>query len=122
MERKGEKADAEESACSGARSVGRLGPQRGEAAGQQRKWSQGRLGQKSQEENRRPSQRATSAPRSPEKLIEIVIRVDLRAVRRLCHWSGTLRHPFRWRPVAERLKLNQFRVFSLRWGFFNEVV
>jgi hypothetical protein len=73
MERVDEETERQESSRGSFGQVRWARPQRGEAAGQQRKWSQGRLGQKSQEENRRPSQRATSAPRSPEKLIEIVI-------------------------------------------------
>jgi hypothetical protein len=73
MERVNEKAKTEQSACSGPRQVRRARPQRGKAAGQQRKWPQGRFGEKPQEEDRRPAQRTTSAPRSPEKLIEIVI-------------------------------------------------
>jgi hypothetical protein len=74
MERVDEKAKSEESSCGGAGPIGWARPQRGQAAGQQRKWPQGRFGQKPQEEDRCASQRTTPAPRSsPEKLIEIVI-------------------------------------------------
>jgi hypothetical protein len=73
MEPMDEEAKRQESACGGSGQVRWARTQRRQAAGQQRKWPQGRLGQKPQEENRRPPQRATSAPRSPEKLIEIVI-------------------------------------------------
>jgi hypothetical protein len=73
MERVDEETERQESSCRGFGQVGWARAQRGQAAGQQRKWTQGRFGQKPQEENRRPSQRATSAPRSPEKLLEVVI-------------------------------------------------
>jgi hypothetical protein len=73
MEPMDEEAKRQESACGGSGQVRWARTQRRQAAGQQRKLPQGRLGQKPQEENRRPPQRATSAPRSPEKLIEIVI-------------------------------------------------
>jgi hypothetical protein len=73
MERMDEETEREESACGGAGPIGRLGTERGQEARQQGKWPQGRFGQKPQEENCRPAQRATSASRSPEKLIEIVI-------------------------------------------------
>ena len=59
--------------------VGRLGGLVRSEANQrakQRKWTQGRFGQKPQEENRCASQRATSASRSPEKLIEIIIAAN----------------------------------------------
>jgi hypothetical protein len=68
-----EETKGQESSCRGFGQVGWARPQQSQAAGEQRKWPQGRFGQKPQEENRRPSQRATSATRSPEKLIEIVI-------------------------------------------------
>lgn len=73
MERSNEEKESQESSCRGFGQVRWTRAQRGQAAGQQREWSQGRFGQKPQEENRRPYQRAMSAPRSPEKLIEIVI-------------------------------------------------
>jgi hypothetical protein len=56
MERKGDKAKTEESACGGARSVGWLGPQQGQKARQQRERTQGRTGQKPQENFGRPAQ------------------------------------------------------------------
>ncbi len=73
MERMDEEAKTQESSRRGSGQVRRARPQQGQAAGQPREWPQGRFRQKPQEENRRPSQRATSAPRSPEKLIETVI-------------------------------------------------
>ena len=44
-----EEAGAQESTRGGAWQIGRVGPQRGQTAGQPRKWAQGRLGQKPQE-------------------------------------------------------------------------
>jgi hypothetical protein len=73
MERVDEKAKRQESACGGSGEVRGARAQQGQAVGQPGKWPQGRFSQKLEEENRRPSQRATAAPRSPEKLIEIVI-------------------------------------------------
>ena len=73
MEPMDEEAKRQESACGGSGQVRWARPQRGQTAGQHGKWTQGRFGQKPEEENRRPPQRATSATRSPEKLIEIVI-------------------------------------------------
>jgi hypothetical protein len=73
MERGYEEAETQESSRGGPWQVRWAGAQRGQTAGQSRKWPQGRLGQKPQEENRRPSELATSATRSPQKLIETVI-------------------------------------------------
>jgi hypothetical protein len=73
MERVDEETERQESSRGSFGQVRWARPQRGQTAGQHGKWTQGRFGQKPQEENCRPSQRATSAPRSPEKLIEIVI-------------------------------------------------
>ena len=73
MERMDEETERQESSRGGSGQVRGARPQRGQAAGQQRKWPQGRFGQKPQEENRCPAQRATPTSRSPEKLIEIVI-------------------------------------------------
>ena len=51
-----EKADAQESARGGTRATRRPGAQRGQKARQPRKWSQGRYGQKPQEDYRRQAQ------------------------------------------------------------------
>jgi hypothetical protein len=72
MERSNEEA-TKESACGGAWPAGRIGTQRGQAARQPRKWAQGRPGQKPQEADRCPSQRAASASWSQQEIIEIVI-------------------------------------------------
>jgi hypothetical protein len=73
MERRDEETKSQESSRRGSGQVRWTSPQRGRAAGQPGKWPQGRFGQKPQEENRRPAQLATIAPRSPENLIETVI-------------------------------------------------
>jgi hypothetical protein len=73
MERVDEKPKTKESACGSTGKARGASAQQGQAVGQSGKWPQGRFGQKPEEENCSPSQRATSTPRSPEKLIEIVI-------------------------------------------------
>ena len=73
MERGHEETKAQESSRSSSWQVGWVGTQRGQTAGQSRKWTQGRLGQKPQEENRSPAQRQASSARSPEEIIETVI-------------------------------------------------
>src|SRR5437899_2904584 len=73
MRRTYEKTTTQESSRRGAWQVGWAGTQRGQAAGQPRKWPQGRPGQEPQEENRGPAQRAASSIRSPQELIETVI-------------------------------------------------
>ena len=73
MERSNEEKESQESSCRGFGQVRGTRAQQGQAVGQPGKWTQGRCGQKPEEENRRPPQRATSTLRSPEKLIEIVI-------------------------------------------------
>jgi hypothetical protein len=72
MERSYEEA-TKESARGGAWPAGRIGTERGKAARQPQKWPQGWSGQKPQEAHRRPPQRAASASRSPQEIIEIVI-------------------------------------------------
>jgi hypothetical protein len=68
-----EKAAAQESARGGARPPGRPGAERGQKAREQGEWAQGRPGQEPQKDHRRPSQRAASAARPPEELIEDLI-------------------------------------------------
>ena len=68
-----EAGDTQESSRRSAGPVRRSRAQRGQAAGQSRKWPQGGIGQKSQEDNHCPAQLATIAARSPETLIETVI-------------------------------------------------
>jgi hypothetical protein len=57
----GHEEATQESSRGGARQVGWIGSERGEKAGQPRKWPQGRPGQKPQEENRLATQRPTPA-------------------------------------------------------------
>lgn len=55
----GHEEATQESSRRGPRQVRRVGPERGQKAGQPRKWSQGRSGQKPQEENCRAAKRPT---------------------------------------------------------------
>ncbi len=65
---------AEESSRRGSRKVGRLSPERGQKAGEPRKWSQGRPGQKPQEENCRPAKRPPpAAGEAPEEGVSAAI-------------------------------------------------
>ncbi len=73
MERNYEETKTQESSRRGSWQTGWAGAQRGQAGGQPKKWSQGRAGQKSQEENRSPAQRPASSARSPEEIIETII-------------------------------------------------
>jgi hypothetical protein len=73
MERSHEETEAQESSRRGSWQAGWADPQRSQAESQPRKWAQGRSGQKPQEENRGPAQRAASSPRSPEEVIETMI-------------------------------------------------
>ncbi len=73
MEWDNEEAKRQEFARGGAWPARRPRPQRGQTARQPRKWSQGRTGQKPQEENRRPPQRAASAAGSRKEVIDTVI-------------------------------------------------
>jgi hypothetical protein len=68
-----ETAGAQESTRGGAWQVGRAGAQRGQAAGQPRKRSQGRLGQKPQEDSRRAAQRFSTSARSSQEVLGTII-------------------------------------------------
>jgi hypothetical protein len=72
MER-GDEAETQESSRRSAWQARWPGAQRGQTARQPRKWPQGGPGQKPQEENCRPPQCATSAPRSAQEIIEAMI-------------------------------------------------
>jgi len=73
MERSHEEA-AQESPRPGPRQVGRLSPERGQKAGEPRKWSQGRPGQEPQEENCRPAKRPPpAAGEAPEEGVSAAI-------------------------------------------------
>jgi hypothetical protein len=73
MERDHEETKTQESARSSSWQVGWVGTQRGQTAGQSRKWAQGRLGQKPQEESRSAAQRPAASARSSEEIIETII-------------------------------------------------
>jgi uncharacterized membrane protein YebE (DUF533 family) len=73
MEWEDEAGQTQESARGGARTVGRLGPQRGQAYRQSRQWSQGRAGQKPQEDVGCAAQRAAAATRAREEVIDTLI-------------------------------------------------
>ena len=72
MERKDEKAKTEESACGSAGPVGRLGPQQGQEARQQRERSKGRSGQKPQENYGGPAQCTPATARTPQRLTLLI--------------------------------------------------
>ena len=74
MERACEEAKTQESSRRGPREVGRLSSEHGQKAGEPRKWSQGRPGQKPQEENCRPAKRpAPAAGAAPQGGVSAVI-------------------------------------------------
>ena len=74
MDRAGEEANAQESTRGGSRSLGRPGAERGQKAGKPRKWPQGRVGQKPQEENCRAAKRpAPAAGEAPQRGVSAAI-------------------------------------------------
>ena len=74
MERTGEEANTQESTRGGARSLGRPGAERGQKAGEPRKWPQGRPGQKPQEKNCRSAKRpAATAGAAPQGRVSAAI-------------------------------------------------
>jgi hypothetical protein len=74
MERACEEANTQESARGGPRPLGGLSSERGQKAGEPRKWSQGRPGQKPQEENCRPAKcPAPAAGAAPQGRVSAVI-------------------------------------------------
>ena len=73
MERDHEDGKAQKSSRGGAWEVRWVGAQRGQAAGQPRKWTQGRSGQKPQEKSGCATQCTASTSRSAQKIIELVI-------------------------------------------------
>jgi hypothetical protein len=68
-----EKAGAQESTRGGAWQVGRVGTQRGQAAGQPRKRSQGRLGRRPQENPGRAAQCPSAPFRSSQEFLSTLI-------------------------------------------------
>ena len=78
MERGDEEA-AQESTRRGPRQIGWFGPERGQTAGQPRKWPQGRPSQKQQQKNCRPAQRQTPTTWTQEEgLVVAVTRIRSR--------------------------------------------
>ena len=74
MESNGEQEE-KESSRGGTRSAGRVGPQRSQETRQQRKWPQGRSGQKPQENFGRPAQCTAATAGTPQRLnllIEVI--------------------------------------------------
>ena len=68
-----------ESSRGGPRQVRRFSPERGQEAGQPRKWPQGRTGQKPQEKNCRQAQRKTPTTGTPkEGLVAALAVIRLR--------------------------------------------
>jgi hypothetical protein len=63
----------EESTRRGARSVGRLGSQRSQEAGQQSKRPEGRSGQKSQEDHCSQAQRSAAKTRTPQEKVRVAM-------------------------------------------------
>ena len=68
MERNGEQTTKEEPSRSSARSAGRSGSERSQEASEQRKWTQGRVGQKPQENFGRETQCAPAKTWTPQRL------------------------------------------------------
>jgi hypothetical protein len=74
MERSHEEKDAtQESACSGAGTLGWPGTQRSQEARQQREWAQGRAGQKPQEDHCGAAQCPAATPWAPQEAVNAVI-------------------------------------------------
>ena len=74
MERVDEEAKREESACGGAGQIRRTRPQRSQATGQSGKWSQGRLGQKPQENCSGAPQCAAVTPWASQEAVNLLIQ------------------------------------------------
>ena len=73
MEPTCEEATSEESACGGARPIGRPGSQRGQEAREQTKRPQRRPGQKPQEDYCCQTQRSTTKTRAPQERVSAAI-------------------------------------------------
>ena len=95
----GHEEATQESSRGGARQVRRFSPERGQKAGQPRKWPQGWPGQKPQEENCLATQRPTPTAGTPEEGISAAVasiraRFGYRAIGRGCggiRYSAVLR-------------------------------
>ena len=73
MERMDEETQNQESSRRGSGQVRWTRPQRGQAAGQSRKWPQGWLGQKPGEDYRGPAQRTATTAGASEEVVNTVI-------------------------------------------------
>jgi hypothetical protein len=73
MERTDEETKGQESARRSAWQVRRFSTQRGQAAGESRKWPQGGLGQKPGEDYRGPAQRTTTPAGTAEEVVNMAI-------------------------------------------------
>ena len=73
MERIDEAGNTQESSRRRTRPVRRTGAQRSQAAGQSRKWPQGRVGQKPGEDARGPAQRPPTPAGTAEEVVNSVI-------------------------------------------------
>jgi len=73
MERMDEETQRQESSRRGSGQVRWAGPQRGQAAGQSRKWPQGWLGQEPGEDYRGTAQRTASPAGTSEDVVNTVI-------------------------------------------------
>ena len=74
----GHEEATQESSRGGPRPVRRLSPERGKKPGQPRKWPQGRLDQKSQEENCLATQRPTPTARTEKEVSSAVASIRAR--------------------------------------------
>jgi hypothetical protein len=74
MERVDEEAKREESACGGSGQVRGTRPQRSQEAGQSGKWSQGRSGQKPQENRGGAPQCASATPWASQEAVNLLIQ------------------------------------------------
>jgi hypothetical protein len=95
-----EKAGAQESTCGGAWQIGRLGPQRGQTAGQPRERPQGRLGQKPQEDHRHAAQRPPAPAGSSQEVLSMLITLIQARFGDVAIGLGE--HGIRYRAVAAR--------------------
>jgi len=73
MEHACEEAKMEESARGGARTLGWVGAQRGQKAGQSRERPQRRPGQEPQEDSCRQAQRSTATARTPQEKVSAAV-------------------------------------------------
>ena len=95
-----ETAGAQESTRGSAWQIGRVGAQRGQTAGQSRKRSQGRFGQKPQEDHRRAAQRLPAPSQSSQEVLSMLIALIQARFGDVAIGLGE--HGIRYRAVAAR--------------------